>query len=111
MRHCKALSRKSASALGLAIFSSLGASSLLASTQNSVWTDGGADSNWSNAANWSPAGVPGDGNNGFSDFNVVVGAPSPTNVNAGFTIDSMTVGSAGLINILDGDNLTLNGPT
>src|ERR1700722_9628222 len=110
MRRCKSLSRKSASALSLAIASSIGATAAWGQTQNSTWI-GGVTSHWGDATNWSPSGAPNNNTNGFTDYNVVVGAPSPTNVNGGFTIDSMTVGTAGLINILAGSSLTLSGPT
>jgi len=34
-----------------------------ASATNYTWTGGGGDDAWDNAANWNPAGVPGDGDN------------------------------------------------
>src|ERR1700685_607330 len=105
----KSLSRKSASALSLAIFS-LGASAAWGQTQNSTW-NGSVNSNWSNAGNWTPNGTPNNGTGGFTDYNVVVGAPSPTNVDSNFTIDSMTVTNLGLVNILGSSVLNLNGPT
>jgi fibronectin-binding autotransporter adhesin len=110
MRHPKRLSRKRASAVGLAVFAFLGGRSVLAQTQNSTW-NGSSSNAWNNAANWSPGGVPNNNTNGFTDYNVTIGAPSPTDVTASFTIDSMTVGTAGLVNIIGGNSLTLNGPT
>jgi fibronectin-binding autotransporter adhesin len=107
----KTSSRKRFALIHLAAISSLGAASALATTQTSTWTDGGGDSNWSNSANWSPSGAPNNGTNGFSDYNVIIGTPSPTNVNNDFTIDSLTLNSGGSLNVLNNTGLTLDGPS
>src|ERR1700722_3442757 len=111
MRFGKPVSRRRVSALSLAVFSSFGAATALGQTRLSVWTDVGGDSLWSDASNWLPSGAPNNGTGGFTDYNVVIGAPSPTNVDSTFTIDSMTVTNLGLVNILGSSVLNLNGPT
>src|ERR1700690_1157317 len=74
-------------------------------TQTSTWTDGGGNSNWATAANWAPSGIPKNGANGISDYTVVIGAPSPTNIiKFVTTIDSLILNSSGTLNVLTSFN-------
>jgi len=90
-------------------------SRVMGATQTSTWV-GASSSSWSTATNWNPSNTdPNNGADSISDFNVVfksVTSPdvSPT-LNISATIDSMTLGTGGSLNIQGGNNLTLNGPT
>src|SRR5277367_4902180 len=85
------LSRERTLAISAAVLASLAAAPLLAQTQNSTWTDTDNNSNWSDANNWNPSGAPNNGSNGFTDYNVTIGAPAPTDLNISVTIDSATI--------------------
>jgi hypothetical protein len=81
-----------------------------ATTSNATWTDTAGDSLWSTATNWSPSGVPGNGTNGFSDYNVSIGTPSPCILTISPTIDNLTMTTGGVLDIQAYNTLTLNGP-
>src|ERR1700722_13844383 len=98
----KSLSRKSVSAVGFAVFASLGASAAKGQTL-AVWTNGGGDNIWSDPANWSIDFVP-NGN-----FDVVIGSPTPTNDDNGFAILNMSVNAGAELNILNGSAIAFNG--
>jgi fibronectin-binding autotransporter adhesin len=86
------------------------APSIHAATVTSTWT-GAADSNWSNAANWSPNTVDPNNGNGGNDYDVIIGTPSPTTLNISVTIDDLTINTGGLLNIQVNNNLNLDGTT
>jgi hypothetical protein len=102
------LSRKQILTISVAVLASLAAAPLFAQTQNSTWTDTDNNSNWSDANNWNPNGSPNNGSNGFTDYNVTIGAPAPTDLNVNVTIDSATISSGGVLDILGDQILTLN---
>lgn len=91
--------------INLAAWASLGAASVFAQSQTSTWRGGGGNSDWSVAANWSPNGVPNNGTNGISDYDVVVGAPLPTDLDINSTIDSLMIDAPGE---LDDTGFSLN---
>ena len=105
-KHRRAL----ASSVALAM-SGLALPGAWAATSNSVWTDAAGGNLWSNAGNWSPTFVPNNGTNGFSDYNVSIGSPSPTYENISPTIDSLTINAGGQLIINPAQMLTVNGPT
>jgi hypothetical protein len=100
-------SRKLAMA-GAAVAAGFGIRSAAAATDNAVWV-GGTDVYWGTAANWSPAVVPNNGTGGYSDFNVSIGAPSPTVLNITAAIDNLTVSSSGILDIPYNNPLSVNG--
>jgi autotransporter-associated beta strand protein len=70
------------------LFGFIGITPSFAATK--TWTGAGADANWSTAANWSPSGAPGAGD----DLIFPLGAARPTNNNdtaAGTTYASISV--------------------
>ena len=79
-------------------------------TVTSTWT-GATDSNWSNAANWSPNTFDPDDGNGGNDYDAIIGTPSPTTLNISVTIDDLTINTGGLLNIQVNNTLNLNGTT
>jgi|GEM_PF-5812826 len=93
-------------ALSLAVTAALVASvpSFAATTSTATWTNAGGDNNWANVANWSytvvptPLTAPENGSGGISDYNVIVGSPSPTVLSGGtVTLDSLTINSGGIV--------------
>jgi hypothetical protein len=82
---------------------------LLAATQNATWTNGSGNNDWSNAANWSPNGVPNNGSNGFSDYNVSIGASFTVYEDISPTID--TLNNSGTLIINPNQIFTIAGPT
>jgi hypothetical protein len=81
---------------------SLGSLYASAQTQTSTWTDTAGDSSWTNPANWSPSGIPNNKTNGFTDYNVFIGSPAPTNLSAQITVDSITINSEAELNVESG---------
>ena len=83
-----------------------------ATTVTSNWT-GTTSANWSNAANWSPnAASPSNGDNGVSDYNVIINsvigpAVAPT-LDVAATIDALTLTSNASLAIGSGFSLSLN---
>ncbi len=95
-----------AAALSLAVTAALAISvpAFAATTSTATWTNAGGDNNWANAANWSytvvpnPLTAPENGSGGISDYNVIVGSPSPTDLSGGtVTLDSLTINSDGIL--------------
>jgi hypothetical protein len=82
-----------------------------AATSNATWNNAGATGLWNTAANWSPGGVPSNGTNGFSDYNVSIGTPAPCVLNISPVIDNLTLTSGGVLQIQYNSTLTVNGPT
>ena len=78
-----------------------------------AWTGAAADTFWSTAANWSPAGFPRSGDNvtfanqGFTDTPLSLGGVVNTVVDAGF---SSSINSLGFRNIIGVHNLSLATP-
>ncbi len=82
-----------------------------ATTTTSTWT-GATSTLWSNAANWSPnTADPSNGNAGVSDYNVIIGAPSPTLLDISVTIDTLTLNAGAHLQTNGGTTRTVNGPT
>ncbi len=104
-------SRRQFVALASAFAVASAAAHSFATTTTSTWT-GTTSTVWSNAANWSPnTADPSNGNNGVSDYDVIIGTPSPTILDINATIDSLTVNAGGLLQSNGGESLTINGPT
>ncbi len=79
--------------------------SFATTTSTATWTNATGDNNWFTAANWSfstppsPLAAPNNGSGGISDYNVIVGAPSPTDISGGtVTLDSLTINTNGVLN-------------
>lgn len=101
-------SRKGSSAICLAVIAALASIGEFACGQTSTWV-GPAGADWNNPAAWSPNGVPNNGTNGVSDYDVIIGGPAPTNFNLDATIDDLTINTDGTLEILPGEDLNLNG--
>src|SRR4030095_9326445 len=67
----------------------------------SAWDGGAGTSNWGDAANWSPDGVPTSGTN----VSLAPASPASINVNGTFSVSSLTVGNNATLNLGTG---TLN---
>ncbi len=80
-------------------------------TQNSLYT--GATGNWNTAGNWTPNGIPNNGTNGFTDYNVTVASNTSVDatLNSPVTIDTLTVNTADTLTLASGITMTLEGPT
>jgi hypothetical protein len=91
--------------IALALWTVSAALAASPTTQTSTWTNGGGNSNWNTASNWSPSGIPNNGNNGISGYSVLIGSPSPATLNISPTIDSLIVNSNGLLNTSQGNLL------
>ncbi len=111
MRALSSFSRRQQFSIHFAVFASLGTASVLASTQTSTWTGTGGNTDWNTAGNWSPSGIPNNGTNGFTDYDVIIGAPSPTTLNVSPTIDDLTISAGGVLDMQFSNTLTVDGPT
>lgn len=94
-----------------ALLAIAGASTASASLILKTWT-GPASGSWTDAANWSPAGVP---NNGISTFDVLIdgsGSQSSTvTLSSLVTIQSLSIDSGDALSLGNGGQLRLAGPT
>ncbi|HEY2954460.1 MAG TPA: putative Ig domain-containing protein, partial [Candidatus Eisenbacteria bacterium] len=72
----------------------IGSTGQLAST----WDGGAGTSNWGDAANWSPDGVPGSGTN----VSLALGSPTTINVNGSFSVSNLTVGANATVSLDSG---------
>ena len=77
-----------------------------ATTSTATWTNASGDNNWFTASNWSftvtpnPAVAPNNGSGGISDYNVLIGAPAPTDLSdSGVTLDALTINLGGVLSI------------
>ncbi len=69
-----------------------------------TWDGGAATSNWGDAANWSPDGVPTTANN------VTLSGANTININVAANAKNFTVSNAGaVLTILNGNSLNVNG--
>ena len=95
-----------ASAFALAAASAAQATTVTATFTSAV---GGF---WSNLADWSPSApaYPSNGNNGVSDYNIVIASPNTTDVDVSPTIDNLTVNSGATFDTDLGTTFTINGP-
>jgi hypothetical protein len=93
------------------IVTGIGSTVVYANTVTSTW-NGTSGSNWNTATNWSPNGVPNNGTNSVSDYNVILGTSNTTTVlDINATIDSLTVNTGDQLTINGALTLNINGPT
>ena len=74
---------------------------------------GATGSGWNTAGNWTPSGVPNNGTNGVSDYNVILGPSGIVTAMdlPGATIDTLTVNAGDQLTINPALTLNINGPT